>query len=202
MSVVGLYYVQVAAPRGCEAEARRFYGTLLGLVEVEKPESLRGRGGVWFRCGEQQLHVGVEDGFAPRARRTLLCASPPVNSTCLPTVCEMSASRWSGMRRRLDQALRDRGRRGRRRSQTSDWPGLPLDPVLFPESAIPALRSGNSPHVPAPGQAHRTAGKPVDDVMSPRLEPPRWPRRTMSDRSARTRSSRLRSRRSETMGFR
>jgi catechol 2,3-dioxygenase-like lactoylglutathione lyase family enzyme len=65
MSVVGLDHVQVAAPQGCEAEARRFYGTLLGLVEVEKPESLRGRGGVWFRCGEQQLHVGVKDGFAP-----------------------------------------------------------------------------------------------------------------------------------------
>jgi catechol 2,3-dioxygenase-like lactoylglutathione lyase family enzyme len=65
MSVLGIDHVQMAAPRGCEAEARRFYGTLLGLMEIEKPESLRGRGGVWFRCGEQQLHVGVEDGFAP-----------------------------------------------------------------------------------------------------------------------------------------
>jgi catechol 2,3-dioxygenase-like lactoylglutathione lyase family enzyme len=63
--VLGLDHVQVAAPRGCEAEARRFYGTMLGLVEVEKPASLRGRGGVWFRCGEQQLHVGVMDGFVP-----------------------------------------------------------------------------------------------------------------------------------------
>ncbi len=40
-------------------------GPLLGLVEVEKPESLRARGGVWFHCGEQQLHIGVEDDFAP-----------------------------------------------------------------------------------------------------------------------------------------
>jgi catechol 2,3-dioxygenase-like lactoylglutathione lyase family enzyme len=65
MNVVGLDHVQVAAPPGCEAEARRFYGTLLGLVEIEKPELLRRRGGVWFRCGEQQLHVGVEAGFVP-----------------------------------------------------------------------------------------------------------------------------------------
>jgi catechol 2,3-dioxygenase-like lactoylglutathione lyase family enzyme len=65
MGVVGIDHVQVAAPQGCEAEARHFYGTLLGLAEVEKPEILRGRGGVWFRCGEQQLHVGVEDEFAP-----------------------------------------------------------------------------------------------------------------------------------------
>jgi catechol 2,3-dioxygenase-like lactoylglutathione lyase family enzyme len=58
---VRLDHVQVAAPPGCEAEARRFYGELLGLTEVEKPESLRARGGVWF----EQLHVGVEDDFAP-----------------------------------------------------------------------------------------------------------------------------------------
>ena len=56
-----LDHVQVAAPPGCEAEARRFYGDLLGLAEVEKPEPLRSRGGVWF----EQLHVGVEEDFAP-----------------------------------------------------------------------------------------------------------------------------------------
>ncbi|HWY90371.1 MAG TPA: VOC family protein [Solirubrobacteraceae bacterium] len=65
IGVVGLDHVQVAAPRGCEAEARRFYGTLLGLEEIDKPEELRARGGVWFCCGGQQLHIGVEDGFAP-----------------------------------------------------------------------------------------------------------------------------------------
>jgi catechol 2,3-dioxygenase-like lactoylglutathione lyase family enzyme len=68
MSIVGLDHVQVAAPRGCETEARRFYGELLGLVEVEKPEPLRERGGVWFRCGDQQLHVGVEEPFAPAGK--------------------------------------------------------------------------------------------------------------------------------------
>jgi catechol 2,3-dioxygenase-like lactoylglutathione lyase family enzyme len=65
VGIAGLDHVQVAAPRGCGADARRFYGDLLGLVEVEKPETLRGSGGVWFRCGEQQLHVGVEDTFVP-----------------------------------------------------------------------------------------------------------------------------------------
>lgn len=65
MSVVGLDHVQVAAPPGCEAEARRFYGALLGLTEVEKPDALRLKGGVWFRCGKQQLHVGVETKFTP-----------------------------------------------------------------------------------------------------------------------------------------
>jgi len=50
-----------AAPPACEDAARAFYGELLGMEEVEKPEALRGRGGVWF----QQLHVGVEEDFRP-----------------------------------------------------------------------------------------------------------------------------------------
>jgi catechol 2,3-dioxygenase-like lactoylglutathione lyase family enzyme len=58
-------HVQLAAPPGCEEEARRFFGGLLGLEELEKPAALRERGGVWFRVGPQQLHVGVEPGFAP-----------------------------------------------------------------------------------------------------------------------------------------
>jgi catechol 2,3-dioxygenase-like lactoylglutathione lyase family enzyme len=61
----GLDHVQIAAPAGCEAEARRFYGELLGLPEIQKPEQLRSRGGAWFRCGEQQLHVGVVERFEP-----------------------------------------------------------------------------------------------------------------------------------------
>jgi catechol 2,3-dioxygenase-like lactoylglutathione lyase family enzyme len=65
VSLVGIDHVQVAAPPGCDAAARRFYGSLLGLAEVEKPAALAERGGVWFAVGAQQLHVGVEPGFAP-----------------------------------------------------------------------------------------------------------------------------------------
>jgi catechol 2,3-dioxygenase-like lactoylglutathione lyase family enzyme len=61
-----LDHVQLAAPHGCEAEARRFFGDLLGLEELEKPEPLRSRGGAWFALGDGgQIHVGVEDSFAP-----------------------------------------------------------------------------------------------------------------------------------------
>jgi catechol 2,3-dioxygenase-like lactoylglutathione lyase family enzyme len=60
--VTGIDHVQVAAPPGCEAEARRFYGQLLGLEEIPKPTALAARGGCWFRVGGQELHVGVADG--------------------------------------------------------------------------------------------------------------------------------------------
>jgi catechol 2,3-dioxygenase-like lactoylglutathione lyase family enzyme len=65
VTVLGFDHVQVAAPPGCEEEARAFYGGLLGMSELPKPEPLRARGGVWFQAGEQQLHVGVEEPFAP-----------------------------------------------------------------------------------------------------------------------------------------
>jgi catechol 2,3-dioxygenase-like lactoylglutathione lyase family enzyme len=65
MAIVRLDHVQVAAPRGGEAVARAFYGGLLQMPEIAKPPALASRGGVWFRAGEQQLHVGIEEPFAP-----------------------------------------------------------------------------------------------------------------------------------------
>ena len=65
VGILGIDHVQVAAPAGCEAEARAFYGELLGLEELPKPEPLRARGGCWFRAGAHELHVGVEDPFTP-----------------------------------------------------------------------------------------------------------------------------------------
>jgi catechol 2,3-dioxygenase-like lactoylglutathione lyase family enzyme len=67
-SLLGIDHVQVAGPPGCEAEARRFYGELLGLEEIPKPPALAARGGVWFRCGAQELHVGIEADFRPARR--------------------------------------------------------------------------------------------------------------------------------------
>ena len=65
MTVLGIDHVQVAAPPGCEDDARAFYGGILGMEELPKPEALRTRGGCWFRAGAQELHVGVEAEFVP-----------------------------------------------------------------------------------------------------------------------------------------
>jgi catechol 2,3-dioxygenase-like lactoylglutathione lyase family enzyme len=64
--VLALDHVQLAAPAGCEADARRFFGELLGLEEIDKPEPMRASGGVWFRlAGGHELHIGVEPDFVP-----------------------------------------------------------------------------------------------------------------------------------------
>jgi catechol 2,3-dioxygenase-like lactoylglutathione lyase family enzyme len=60
-----LDHVQVSCPPGGEDVARAFYGEALGMTDEEKPELLKARGGCWFRSGQAELHVGVEEGFAP-----------------------------------------------------------------------------------------------------------------------------------------
>ncbi len=61
----GLHHVQVAIPLGGEDAAVRFYGDLIGLKQIPKPENLARRGGVWFITSTLQLHLGVDTDFVP-----------------------------------------------------------------------------------------------------------------------------------------
>jgi catechol 2,3-dioxygenase-like lactoylglutathione lyase family enzyme len=54
----------VLAPPGGSAAARRFYGGLIGLEEIERPPTMGGAG-VWFRVGSQELHVSEHEPSAP-----------------------------------------------------------------------------------------------------------------------------------------
>lgn len=73
----GLHHVQIAMPPGGEPAARQFYGGLLGLEEIPKPEHLQGRGGVWFRTATLDLHLGVDHSFmaATKAHVASACSS-------------------------------------------------------------------------------------------------------------------------------
>lgn len=63
-----LHHVQVSIPTGGEDAARAFYGDVLGLTEVAKPELLSVRGGVWFRQEGVEVHLGVEEPFTPAGK--------------------------------------------------------------------------------------------------------------------------------------
>ena len=63
-----LNHVQISISPGEEDKARDFYGKLLGLKEIPKPEILRPSGGLWFEVADIQLHIGVEVGQSPSKR--------------------------------------------------------------------------------------------------------------------------------------
>ena len=55
------------APPGGVGEARRFYIDVVGLAEIERPETMGGTG-AWFRAGTQELHVSEHEPFAPATK--------------------------------------------------------------------------------------------------------------------------------------
>ena len=60
-----IHHVQLAIPRGGEEQCRAFWGGVLGMRELDKPPVLAARGGCWFRGGDLEVHLGVEEPFAP-----------------------------------------------------------------------------------------------------------------------------------------
>jgi catechol 2,3-dioxygenase-like lactoylglutathione lyase family enzyme len=94
---VRIDHVQLAAPAGCEAEARRFFGELLGLTEVAKPPSLATRGGVWFALADgRQLHVGVERDFAPARKAHPAFAVDDLDALAARLAAVLGDVQWDG----------------------------------------------------------------------------------------------------------
>lgn len=54
-------HVQLCIPKDEEARGREFYCEILGLNEIEKPDSLKKNGGFWLEIGDIQLHIGTEE---------------------------------------------------------------------------------------------------------------------------------------------
>ncbi|AJK88297.1 MULTISPECIES: VOC family protein [Lysinibacillus] len=61
--IIALHHVQITIPKGSEEQGKDIYCGILGLKEIEKPDSLKGRGGFWLQLGHQEVHVGTENGF-------------------------------------------------------------------------------------------------------------------------------------------
>lgn len=64
----GIHHVQLAMPAGGEDECRRFYVGILGLTEVQKPQAMVARGGLWVRADALEIHLGVEADFRPQKK--------------------------------------------------------------------------------------------------------------------------------------
>ncbi|MEM6804541.1 MAG: VOC family protein [Bacteroidota bacterium] len=63
-----LDHIQICIPSGEEAKGRKFYCDILGLEEIEKPESLKKNGGFWLKIAGIQLHIGTEKAVGKSKR--------------------------------------------------------------------------------------------------------------------------------------
>ena len=63
--ITSIDHIQIAAPPNSEDKARSFYGDILGMTEIQKPDNLQGRGGCWFQAGAQEVHIGIQQDFVP-----------------------------------------------------------------------------------------------------------------------------------------
>ncbi len=69
MSIRQIHHAQIAIPSDQTEAARAFYIDFFGLEEIEKPDSLKARGGFWLRVADQELHVSLEDGVDRKATK-------------------------------------------------------------------------------------------------------------------------------------
>lgn len=61
IEITRLHHVNVTVPAALEESAKSFYGNLLGLEQVEKPDGPRKHIGAWYQLGESQLHLSIEE---------------------------------------------------------------------------------------------------------------------------------------------
>ena len=66
---ISLHHAQVFYPPGEEANARAFYTEGLGLPEIQRPEALADRAGLWFAAGDGQVHLSAQRDLALHGRR-------------------------------------------------------------------------------------------------------------------------------------
>lgn len=71
--ILGVNHVNVTVPAALEAAARHFYGVVLGLRQISKPEGPRKNIGAWYELGELQLHLSIEDGVDNQASERHVC---------------------------------------------------------------------------------------------------------------------------------
>jgi catechol 2,3-dioxygenase-like lactoylglutathione lyase family enzyme len=73
IDIIQVNHVNVTVPAALEDAAKHFYGDVLGLRQIPKPEGSRQNMGAWYDLGGPQLHLSVEDGVANEASDRHVC---------------------------------------------------------------------------------------------------------------------------------
>jgi catechol 2,3-dioxygenase-like lactoylglutathione lyase family enzyme len=66
-------HVNVTVPAAQEDAAKHFYGVVLGLRQIPKPEGTRQNMGAWYDLGGIQLHLSTEDGASNEVSDRHVC---------------------------------------------------------------------------------------------------------------------------------
>jgi catechol 2,3-dioxygenase-like lactoylglutathione lyase family enzyme len=73
IGIIELSHVNVTVPAAVEEAAKHFYGVVLGLRQIPKPEGTRKNLGAWFELPGRELHLSIEDGVDNQASSRHVC---------------------------------------------------------------------------------------------------------------------------------
>jgi len=73
LRVLVVNHVNVTVPAALEQAARQFYGEVLGLRQIPKPDGPRQNIGAWYEIGSVQLHLSIADGVDNRKSDRHVC---------------------------------------------------------------------------------------------------------------------------------
>jgi catechol 2,3-dioxygenase-like lactoylglutathione lyase family enzyme len=73
LKVIEINHIQMTVPSDAEEASKTFYGSVLGLEQIPKPDALKSRGGAWYRSGQIEFHLSIEDASDNRSSRRHVC---------------------------------------------------------------------------------------------------------------------------------
>ena len=73
LDIIELSHVNVTVPQALEEATRHFYGVILGLKQLRKPEGSRTNVGAWYQLGAVQLHLSIEEEIDNQASDRHVC---------------------------------------------------------------------------------------------------------------------------------
>ncbi|MDM9384015.1 VOC family protein [Chlorogloeopsis sp. ULAP01] len=68
-------HIQVTSSPEAEDAMLFFYSKVLGLTEIDKPETIKDNGGAWYVLGDMQIHVSIEKNPDNATSRRHICYS-------------------------------------------------------------------------------------------------------------------------------
>jgi catechol 2,3-dioxygenase-like lactoylglutathione lyase family enzyme len=73
LEIIELSHVNITVPQSLQEATKHFYGVILGLKQLQKPEGSRKNVGAWYEVGAVQLHLSIEDEIDNHASDRHVC---------------------------------------------------------------------------------------------------------------------------------